>query len=120
MGSRVRDRIDVVPLSGYGASDLWEAASDRVGRRLRWRIVQRLEQEIERELFEGGLVKPPTNEQAAMAMIKQLASQLDEDAEALESAAKQLKEDGKGYRANQAYLASRKARLAARSLLGNE
>ena len=43
-----------------------------------------------------------------------------EDADHLEAAAKQLKEDGKGYRANQAYIASRKARRAARSLLGNE
>jgi hypothetical protein len=128
-----RDRVSIMPFINpatgnpeidfpdecESAEDFYSLAQSRVNRRLRERLVVRLEEEIERDLREGGPTPLPTNEQAAMAMIRSMAGHLEEAAEALDQLAAHLKSDGgKGFRASQAKQAAMKARKAARELIG--
>jgi hypothetical protein len=58
--------------------------------------------------------RPPlTTEQAAIVFVREIAGELRAAGEALEAAARALKDDGKGYRASQAHTASRRALQAA-------
>ena len=61
----------------------------------------------------------PTSEERAMVIIKDIAGELLAAADALLEAAKQLRDDGKGFRASQAYLAGQRAKAAADGLVGH-
>lgn len=59
---------------------------------------------------------PPAD--AGVDVIGSVAAELNAAAQALEASAKQLKEDGKGWRAGQAMQAAMRARAAAQDLSG--
>jgi hypothetical protein len=60
----------------------------------------------------------PSDEQAALAIVKSTAGELTAAADALYTAAKYLKDDGKAFRASEARQAAERAKTAARGLIG--
>ena len=90
-----------------------------IGDLWRSRAAERLMARAQRQLRQGLPITMPDGEQQAMSIIRDVAAELMVAGEALAAAAKQLRDDGKGYRASQAYAAGQRAKAAAEELVGH-
>ena len=93
-------------------------AEERVAIHWQQRIIQRLAESRMKELRDGLPIPLPSSEQAAMSIIRGMADALKQSGLALEKAAKDLKDAGKGISANAAYSAGQKAKRHAEELVG--
>ena len=90
-----------------------------IGQLWRGRAAERLMARAQRQLRQGLPITMPDGEQQAMSIIRDVAAELMVAGEALAAAAKQLRDDGKGFRASQAYAAGQRAKAAAEELVGH-
>ena len=97
---------------------LFELAEEAVAERWRLRIVQRIANQLDRELSEGLPMRAPSSEEVALGIIKGVASELRAATDALSAAATVLKNAGKGHQASQAHQAAQRAAKAAEDLIG--
>ncbi len=99
--------------------ELMDQAEDLVAERFRQRIVERIAEKRERELREG-LVSLPSTEQQALALLKDLGTHVDGFAKAFKHFAEVMKRAGLGTDAVAALRASKHAAEIAEGLLGAE
>lgn len=95
------------------------AAVGPIGHAWRTRAAHHLTQRLQRQLRRGLPLLVPDTEAQAMSVLRSVAAELIAAADALVEAARALKDDGKGLRANQARLASLRARECAEGIAGH-
>lgn len=101
-------------------SDLVDRAEALVSDRWHQRIVQRLAESRERELREGIPLAPPSTDDAIRALLKDLGTETQAGAEALERAASELSKCAKAYQARLTYEAHLRLQKTADGLLGKQ
>lgn len=90
-------------------------AEKRVAARLRERVIDRIVQQIEREVTDPSAI--PRTEKAALAMIRGVADELRIAGQELQVAAAVLKREGIGAAASRAHLAAQRADTHANELV---
>ncbi len=110
--------VNLADLHGQTLEHIVQQAESSVVLRWHERIAARIANQMDRELREGCPDRLPDNEQAALAMIRSIARELEEAADALEQAAQRLKRAGDGVGAAQTMHMAKKKRDAARGLVG--